>query len=224
MFSYTIGLNAAPRDKAGGLPLSWRPFDCISCVDQILGVNSSAWAGDISRVNPEGTVECVGGWVVVGGPTCSIVWSCCSYGPGTVINTSAKQQAVRPICFLLGGKRKQWGGVLHTVGDWHYLLERSAEAFLLLRYSAHTISQAPGPRLSHHLLHIQSFIWTADIVCRWLYESECFSFFYGEEWRSDEHFSLNWPVNISSFLSLLFLRDWQPLWLLTATQKSADSC
>lgn len=38
-------------------------------------------------------------------------------GRGTVINTSAKQQAVWPICFLLGGKRKQWGGALHTVGD-----------------------------------------------------------------------------------------------------------
>lgn len=36
-----------------------------------------------------------------------IVWSCSSYGQGMVINTSAKQQAVRPICFLLGGKRKQ---------------------------------------------------------------------------------------------------------------------
>lgn len=51
------------------------------------------------------------------GPDRAIVRSCCSYGQGTVINTSAKQQAVRPICFLLGGKRKQWGGVLHTVGD-----------------------------------------------------------------------------------------------------------
>lgn len=56
---------------------------------------------------------------------------------GTVINTSAKQQAVWPICFLLGRrvKRKQWGGVLHTVGDWHYLPGWSMEAFLLLGYS-----------------------------------------------------------------------------------------
>lgn len=110
------------------------------------GVNGPAWAGHISRENQGGTV--------VSGPDWAIVWSCCSYGQGTVINTSAQRQAVWPICFLLGGKRKQWGGVLHTVGDWHYLLERSVEAFLLRRHSPQVERShftSVRPRLSHQI-------------------------------------------------------------------------
>lgn len=92
------------------------------------GVNGPAWAGDISAANQGGAVV-----LLFDKP---IVWSRCSYGQGRVINTSAKQQAVWPICFLLGGKRKQWGGVLHTAGDWHYLQEQSMQAFLPHCYSA----------------------------------------------------------------------------------------
>lgn len=69
-------------------------------------------AGDISREN-------LGGTVPAGSLTGLLSEVAVHMGRGTVINTSAKQQAVWPICFLLGRrvKRKQWGGVLHTVGD-----------------------------------------------------------------------------------------------------------
>lgn len=130
-----------------------KSFNCVSCIDQV----------EVSMAPQEQVISAEQTWE---GPSCrgpdrAIVWSCCSYGQGTVINTSAKEQAVRPICFLLGGKRKQWGGVLHTVGDWHYLLKRSVEAFLLLHYSAqvgrsHFTSAGPG--LSCHFIHIHYFI------------------------------------------------------------------
>lgn len=120
-----------------------RGFNCVSCTDQVevsIATHKQVISAEQTREGPSRR-----------GPDRPIVWSCCSYGQGTVINTSAKQQAVRPICFLLGGKRKQWGGVLHTVGDWHYLLERSEEAFLLLCYSlqvGRSHFTSVGPRLS----------------------------------------------------------------------------
>lgn len=129
-------------------------FNCVSCIDQVevsMALHEQVISAEQTR---EGLLR--------RGPDRAIVWSCCSYGQGTVINTSAKQQAVRPICFLLGGKRKQWGGVLHTVGDWHYLLERSVEAFLLLCYSpqvGRSHFTSVRPHLSCHLIHIHPFIW-----------------------------------------------------------------
>lgn len=127
--------------------------NCVSCIDR----------GEVSIAMHEQVISTKQTWegLLCRGPGRAIVWSCCSYGQETVINTSAKQQAVRPICFLLGGKRKQWGGVLTTVCDWHYLLKWSTEAFLLLCYSPQDRRShftRVRPHLNSHLLHMHLFI------------------------------------------------------------------
>lgn len=154
-----MSLNANCETRLGLLITLSCPesFNCVSCIAQV----EVSMALHEQVISAEQTRE----GLFCRGPDRAIVRSCCSYGQGTVINTSAKQQAVRPICFLLGGKRKQWGGVLHTVGDWHYLLEWSTEAFLLLCYSlqvGRSHFTSVRPRLSCHLMHIHSFIccWT----------------------------------------------------------------
>lgn len=140
-----------------------KAFNCVPCIDQV----EVSMAPHEQAISAEKTRE----GLLCRGPDRAIVWSCCSYGQGMVINTSAKQQAVWPICFLLGGKRKQWGGVPHTVGDWHYLLQRSMEAFLLLCYSpevGRSHFTSVRPRLSCHFIHTHCFIWCLIVCLDWL--------------------------------------------------------
>lgn len=138
-----------------------KDFNCVSCIDQVV----VSMAPHEQVISAKQTREGLLGR----GPDRAIVWSSCSYGQGMVINTSAKHQAVWPICFLLGGRGKQWGGVLYTVGDWHYLLERSVVAFLLLRYSPQAWPShftSVGPRLSCRFFTF--WLVVGLIICSWL--------------------------------------------------------
>ena len=83
--------------------------NCISCIDQV----KVSMAMHEQVISAEQTRE----GLLCRGLTRLLSEVAVHMGKERVIITSAKQQAVWPICFLLGGKGKQWGGVLHTVGD-----------------------------------------------------------------------------------------------------------
>lgn len=69
-----------------------KDFNCVSCIDQVV-VSMALHEQVISAKQTREGLLCRG-------PHRTIVRSSCSYGQGMVINTSAKHQAVWPICFL----------------------------------------------------------------------------------------------------------------------------